>query len=94
MEFFEDIGKRIGETVKVVGDKSQQLVEIGKINIEIGKEEATIKKLYSQVGEAVYKAHCGQEETAESIDNLCREINQRHERIQELKKRVEQLKAL
>ena len=93
MDFLDDLGKKIGETVKVVGDRSQQIVEVGKINIEIGKEEATIKRLYSQIGEAVYKAHCGEEETAEDIDNLCQEISERQGRIQGLKKRTQELKT-
>lgn len=60
--------------------------------MEIGKEEATIKKLYSQIGEATYRAHCG-EETAETIHDLCLEVGQRHEKIQELKRRAQELKS-
>ncbi|NLN41343.1 MAG: hypothetical protein GX160_05040 [Clostridiales bacterium] len=92
MDFFDDLGKKIGETVKIVGDRSQQIVEIGKFNIEIGKEEAAIKKLYTQIGEAVYRAHLG-EETAERIDNLCQEITERFQRIEELQERIKELKS-
>ena len=92
MDFLDDLGKKLGETVKVVGDRSQQIVEVGKFNIEIGKEEAVIKRLYTKIGEAVYRAHCG-EETAESIENLCQEVSQRQQRIEDLKKRVQELKS-
>ncbi|MFY9279492.1 MAG: hypothetical protein WBI74_03420 [Caldicoprobacterales bacterium] len=92
MDFLDDLGKKIGETVKVVGDKSQQIVEIGKINIEIGKEEAAVKKLYTKIGEAVYRAHLG-EETAENIENLCQEVTQRLQRIEELKEKINELKS-
>ena len=63
------------------------------MNIEIGKEEAIIKKLYTQIGEAVYRAHCG-EETAENIDNLCQEATERWERIKELQKKIKELKSI
>jgi hypothetical protein len=94
MEFFEDLGKKVGETVKVIGDKSQQMIEIGRINFEIGKEEANIKKLYTQVGEAVYRAHSQGDETAETIDSLCQEIGERLDRIRELKDRIQELKSV
>ena len=35
--FLDDLGKKLGETVKKVGDKSQQIVDISKFNFEIGK---------------------------------------------------------
>jgi polyhydroxyalkanoate synthesis regulator phasin len=92
MEFLDDIGKKIGEAIKIVGDRSQQVVEIGKINVEIGKEEATIKKLYSRIGEATYRAHCG-EETAEMIHDLCQEVSERQERIYNLKNQIQKLKS-
>lgn len=91
MDFFDDLGKKVGETAKVFGDKTQNIVEVSKLNVEIGKEEATIKGLYCKVGEAVYRAHTG-EETAEDIDNLCREIHERKQRVEELKNRVKNLK--
>ena len=49
MDFLDDLGKN-RETVKVVGDKSQQIVEISKMNIEIGKEEAIIKNFTLKSG--------------------------------------------
>ncbi|NLJ66744.1 MAG: hypothetical protein GX340_05465 [Clostridiales bacterium] len=93
MEFLEDLGQKVGETVKVIGDKSQQVIEIGRINIEIGKEEASIKKLYAKVGEAVYRAHSKGDDTAEIIDDLCQEIGERWNRIKELKDRIRELKS-
>ncbi|HZJ57645.1 MAG TPA: hypothetical protein VFD89_05325 [Clostridia bacterium] len=93
MEFFEDLGKKVGETVKVIGDRSHQVLEIGRINIEIGKEEASIKRLYTQIGEAVYRAHTKGDETAEVIDNLCQEIAERWNRVKEFKIRISELKS-
>jgi peptidoglycan hydrolase CwlO-like protein len=93
MEFLEDLGQKVGETVKVIGDKSQQVIEIGRINIEIGKEEASIKKLYAKVGEAVYRAHSKGDDTADIIDGLCQEIGERWNRIKELKDRIRELKS-
>lgn len=93
MEFFEEVGRKVGETVKVIGDKSNKMLEIGRINIDIGKEETTIKKLYLQIGEIVYKAHNKGENGVISVDELCQEISQRKGKIDELKNRIADLKS-
>ena len=93
MEFFEDLGKKVGETVKVIGDKSQQMIEIGRINFEIGKEEANIKSSIPKL-EKQSIGHSQGDETAETIDSLCQEIGERLDRIRELKERIQELKSV
>jgi len=92
MEFLEDLGKKIGETVKVVEEKSKEIVEIGKINIEIGKEEAAIKKLYTQIGEAFYRTYSQGEEIDKKIEELCDEVSAHILKIEELKEKREKIK--
>ena len=92
MDFFDDLGKKIGRTAKVVGDKSQSLIEMGKLNVQIGREEATLKDLYHKLGLVVYKAKIG-EGKAETIDTLCQKIQDRIQYIDELKKRAKDLRA-
>lgn len=93
MDIFDDLGQRIGETFKVVGDTSKQVFEAGKINLEIGREEALIKKLYNKIGQEVYKAHCGHGETAENIDSLCWEVNERKAKISDLKAQLKEMRS-
>ena len=92
MEFFEDLGKKIGEAAKVVEEKSKELVGIGKINFEIGKEEAEIKKLYTQIGEAFYRAYSKGEEMGERIEKLCDEVSSHISKIEELKEKRKNIK--
>jgi hypothetical protein len=68
-------------------------VEIGKINIEIGKEEAAIKKLYSQIGQAVYQAYSTDKELGENITELCDEVSRHQSKIEELKAKAERIKS-
>lgn len=93
MDVFDDLGQRLGETFKVVGDTSKQVVETGRINLAIGKEEAVIKKMFLKIGQEVYKAHCGEEETAEEIDRLCWEVNERKARVEELKAQLKDMRS-
>ncbi|HZJ83009.1 MAG TPA: hypothetical protein VFD57_04275 [Clostridia bacterium] len=93
MDLFDDLGQRIGETFKVVEDTSRQVLETGRINLDIGREEAIIKKLYFQIGKEVYKAHCGEQETAQDIDGLCWEVKERKAKVAELRSSLKRMRG-
>jgi len=92
MAFIDDLAKRFGEVVKKVGEKSEELVEIGKLNYEIFKEEDAVKRLYREIGQAVYEAYKQENNSFDVIYRLCQEIDKRSERIDSLKRQVENLK--
>lgn len=54
MAFFENIGKKIGETAQAAAKKSGDLVEVTKLNMSINSEEDKMEKLYAQLGKLVY----------------------------------------
>lgn len=92
MAFIDELAKRLGEVVKKVGEKSEELVELGKLNYEIFKEEDAIKRLYREIGQAVYEAYKQENNSLEAIYRLCQEIDEHRQKIESLKKQVDNIK--
>lgn len=92
MAFIDELAKRLGEVVKKVGEKSEGLVEMGKLNYEIFKEEDTIKRLYREIGQAVYEAYKQENNSLDAIYRLCQEIDEHREKIEGLRKQVDNIK--
>ena len=57
MAFLDELSNKFAEMVKRVGEKSDELIGLGKLNYEIYREEDAVKKLYGQIGEVVYRAY-------------------------------------
>jgi uncharacterized protein Yka (UPF0111/DUF47 family) len=81
MAFLDELSRKFTETIKRVGEKSEELVGLGKLNYEIYREEDNIRKLYGKIGEAVYEAYSKENSSINAIYNLCRQIDDRRERI-------------
>lgn len=92
MDFIDSLGKRIDNVVKQVGSKSSELLNIGRINIEILKEQEAIRKLYKEIGVVVYKAYSTNGDYTGIVDAHCSEIGDRLNRITELRDKIEKIK--
>ena len=79
MAFLDELSRKFTETIKRVGEKSEELVGLGKLNYEIYREEDNIRKLYGKIGEAVYEAYSKENSSINAIYNLCRQIDDRRE---------------
>lgn len=99
MEFMEKItklSKKVGDaasdTYSVVADKSGKLIEETKLKIEISDKQSEIKKIYEEMGKAVYDLYKKGEEVgsaftkeAKKIDKLLKEIDENDKKILECK---------
>ena len=54
MAFFDGWGKKITETVDVVGKKTNDLVEIQKLRAQISNLEKNIDKNYAELGKLLF----------------------------------------
>jgi uncharacterized membrane-anchored protein len=57
MDLLNDIGKRITRTAKSVTRKSEDMVEITKLNLDIGSEEEKIKRIFYEMGSELYRSY-------------------------------------
>lgn len=92
MEILDSLGKRLSEVAKQVEEKSGEWLEIGKLNLEIFREEEAIRKIYREMGEAVYSAYFEGQNYGGIADGHCREIAERKLKIQNLKQKIDEAK--
>lgn len=93
MDFFNNVGKKLGKTAKTVTKKSEDLVEITKINLTIGNEEDKIKKLLYEVGCELYSRFAKGESFDALLNDKCAQVKAVETNIESLKERVKSLKA-
>lgn len=93
MNIFNDLGKKLGQTAKSVGKKSEELVEVTKLNLAIGNEEDKIKKLLIEIGSEVYGKYSEGENYDGFIDEKCSQIKLIESNINELRSKVKKIKG-
>jgi hypothetical protein len=91
MSFLKNLQDKAVNTAKVVGNKSQDLVEIGKLKLQITQLEGDIKKLKLDLGELVYNAFSKDTEfPAEEVTKLGAEISAKYVAIEETKAKIQE----
>ncbi len=93
MDLLNDIGKRITETAKTVTRKSEDIVEITKLNLAIGSEEDKIKRMFFEIGSELYRSFTNGKTIGDFYDSKCNEVKQIEENIKAIKERILQLKG-
>ncbi|MDD2482451.1 MAG: hypothetical protein WCY24_07825 [Lutispora sp.] len=92
MSFLKNLGDKALNTAKVVGNKSQDLMEISKLKLQISQVEGDIKKLKSEIGEVVYNAYAnGLGSPSDQVVTLCDSITAKHAEIEEIKVKIQQV---
>lgn len=93
MSLLKNLGDKAKSTAKIVGNKSQDLVEVGKIKVQITQLESDIKKLKSEIGEVVYNTYeKGLEGSSEEVNALCEKVLLKFTEIEEIKVKMEEVK--
>lgn len=94
MSFLKNLQEKAVSTAKVVGNKSQDLVEIGKLKLQITQLEGDIKKMKFDMGELVYNAFAADTEfPAEEVTKLGAEISAKFASIEEIKAKIQEVQA-
>jgi Uncharacterized protein conserved in bacteria len=94
MAFLENLGKKVGEAAQAAAKKSGELVEITKLNVNIGSEEDKIQKLYTQIGKAVYDKYSATGESDTSVTENCEAIKLHEQNIKALKDKILEVKSV
>jgi RNA polymerase subunit RPABC4/transcription elongation factor Spt4 len=93
MDFLTDLGKKITETAKTVSKKSEDLVEITKLNLAIGNEEDKIKRMICEIGSEIYKHYLDGETFGEYFDEKCSLLKGTETEISQIKEKILSLKG-
>jgi hypothetical protein len=93
MDLLNDIGRKITATAKTVTRKSEDIVEITKLNLTIGSEEDKIKRMLYEIGSEMYRSYTNGKALGEFYDSRCSEVKQIEDNIKALKERILLLKG-
>ena len=94
MSFLKNLSEKVVNTAKVVGDKSQDMVEVSKLKLHITQVEGDIKKLKFNMGELVYNAFATDTEfPAEEVTRIGEEIKAKYVEIEETKVKIQEVQA-
>lgn len=91
--FFEDLGKRLGETAETVTNKAGEAVEIQKLKSQIRSLERENDNDLAELGLAVYDQFKDGAELGEEAAGLCEAIQSREESIAEYLQKISDIKG-
>lgn len=94
MAFLENLGKKVGEAAQAAAKKSSELVEITKLNVNIGSEEDKIQKIYTQIGKAVYEKYSATGVVDTDVTESCEAIKVHEQNIKALKEKIMEVKSV
>lgn len=89
MDLFKSLGEKAKDTAKIVGERSSDMVEIGKLKRQISQIEGDIRKLKTEIGQYFYDAYAEQANLVEEeIISICEDIKGKYTEIEELKEKI------
>ena len=92
-DFFEDLGKRIGETAETVTSKAGDAIEIQRIKGQIrGLARENAADLI-ELGRTIYDRYKAGEEVEESARALCDAVRDREASIEDYEKKIAKLRG-
>ena len=94
MSVIDNITKKFTETAKVAATKANDIVELTKLNMGIGAEEEKIKKIYYEIGKAVYDSYSAGGDVGESFRAYCETISGYEDNIEDMKAKIMEMKNI
>lgn len=90
----KNIGKSAGDFAKQVGDKTNDALEISKLNTKISAENAEIEKEKKKLSDALFERFARGEEVPEEVKEFCNNIKSHLLNIDGFKEEIEKVKAV
>jgi ribosomal protein L40E len=94
MSVFDNLTRRVSDTAKAAAKKSSELVEVTKLNMNIGSEEDKIEKLYGKIGKMIYERYGAEEEVDDELRELCDKISAHMAGIGDMREKILELKKV
>lgn len=89
----KNIGKSAGDFAKQVRDKTNDALEISKLNTKISAENAEIEKEKKKLSDALFERFARGEEVPEEVKEFCDNIKSHLLNIDGFKEEIEKVKA-
>lgn len=92
-DFFEDLGKRIGETAETMTNMAGEAIEIQRLKSQIRTLARGNAVDLMELGKSIYDRYKAGEEVGESAQSLCDAIKDREETIGDYEKKIAAIKG-
>lgn len=89
---FENLGKKLSETGKAIGDKTKQVSEATQLSYKISVAEREKETLFAVLGKSVYEQ--ARSDSLSPYFGKCEEISAKQDEIDEMKKKLDVLKGI
>jgi rRNA maturation endonuclease Nob1 len=93
MDLLNSIGKKVATAAKAITRKSEDMVELTKLNLTIGNEEDKVKRLLYEIGSELYRGYINGSSNEGLYDKQCNEVKQLEDNLKILKERLLELKG-
>lgn len=91
--FFEDLGKKIGETTETVTSKAGEMMEIQRLRGQIRTLERGNEADMLEMGRFLYEKYQAGEAMDEQVQMLCEKIDNRTESIERHQAKIKEIKG-
>ena len=92
MAIFNKLGKKINGLAKNAVQKSSEVMEITKLNVNINTEEEGLNDLFIKLGKYCFEKYIKGETTDNTVAEICKEIKIHQENINYFKEKVNEIK--
>ena len=92
MGFFENLGSKVQSGAKRAANKSQDMIEIGKLKLKINENEKLIKSKYMDIGKFMYAKYMQGEDVPEEVQGFVDIITLKMKDIDMLKEKIAEVK--
>ncbi|NLK20629.1 MAG: zinc ribbon domain-containing protein [Epulopiscium sp.] len=89
---FDDWRNKLAQALKTVKDGTGELYQTTKVNVDLGKEQEVLKKIYYEIGKKVHEIYQYGGSLGKFFDEKYTEIKEVEEKIEELQKKMEELR--
>ena len=92
MDMFKNFGEKAKKTAQKVGEKSSDLVEVGKLKVQISQIGDDIRRSKTEIGQYFYDTYINQTDLPEDkILLICEAIEEKYQEIDELNEKIERI---
>ncbi len=92
MDMFKNFGEKAKKTAQKVGEKSSDMVEVGKLKVQISQIRDDIRRSKTEIGQYFYDTYINQTDLPEDkILLICEAIEEKYQEIDELNEKIERI---
>lgn len=92
MDSLSKLAKSVGDGAKTAVKKSEDMVEISKLNRSISNEEDRIKLTYNEMGKIIYSKYQKNEIIEEDLIEFCNKVDEFEKNISSIKQKIAEIK--